>query len=105
MRAAVRGYPQGSPGGHGPGRLLPTTLALHGVPHVAVEVIVARKEQAATEREGHGGRDADDARGRRWSAPGRPAQSQTGGRRHRLSPCRLWPLHWGRTADTGGWGR
>lgn len=46
--AAVRGYPQGSPGGHG-GQALTHTLALHGVPHVAVEVIVARKEQAATE--------------------------------------------------------
>lgn len=56
----MRGYPQGSPGGHGR-QALTHTLALHGVPHVAVEVVVARKEQAATEREGHGRDAADDA--------------------------------------------
>lgn len=37
------------------------TLALHGVPDIAVEVIVACKEQAAAEREGHRCDATDDA--------------------------------------------
>lgn len=56
----MRGCPQGSPRGHG-GRALTHALALHGVPHIAVEVVVAREEQAAAEREGHRRDAADDA--------------------------------------------
>lgn len=37
------------------------TLALHGVPDVAVEVVVASEEQAAAEGEGHRCDAADDA--------------------------------------------
>lgn len=37
------------------------TLALHGVPDIAVEVIIACEEQAAAEREGHRCDATDDA--------------------------------------------
>lgn len=56
----VRGSPQGERGGRG-GQALTHSLALHGVPDIAVEVVVARKEQAAAEGEGHGCDAADDA--------------------------------------------
>lgn len=45
----------------GAGLALTHTLALHGVPDIAVEVIIACKEQAATEGEGHRCDAADDA--------------------------------------------
>lgn len=43
------------------GLALTNTLALHGVPDIAVEVVIARKEQAAAEGEGHGCDATDDA--------------------------------------------
>ena len=45
----------------GAGAALTHTLALHGVPDVAVEVIIACEEQAAAEGEGHGCDATDDA--------------------------------------------
>lgn len=44
-----------------PGLALTHTLGLHGVPDIAVEVVVASEQQAATEGEGHGRDAADDA--------------------------------------------
>lgn len=41
--------------------LLTHTLTLHGVPNIAVEVVVASKEQAAAEGEGDGRNATDDA--------------------------------------------
>lgn len=47
--------------GKGVGLALTHTLALHGVPDIAVEVIVACKEQATTEGESHRCDATDDA--------------------------------------------
>ena len=43
------------------GLALTHSLALHGVPDVAIEVVVACKEQAAAEGEGHRCDATDDA--------------------------------------------
>lgn len=52
---------EGTSSGGGSRGTLTHTLALHGVPDVAVEVVIACEEQAATEGEGHGCDAADDA--------------------------------------------
>lgn len=54
-RVELRSYPAKE------GLVLTHALALHGIPDIAVEVIVACEEQAATEGEGHRCDTTDDA--------------------------------------------